>query len=73
MDTYLYGMNEALVERQGDYIEGKVPHAGLRVEKALQHLLEVELHDRTAHARRDVTHLLQVFLLRHLLPCNPKK
>lgn len=35
VDTYLYGMNEALVERQGDYIEGKVPHAGLRVEKAL--------------------------------------
>ncbi len=51
MDTYLYGMNEALAERQGDYIEGKVPYAGLRVEKALQHLLEVELHDRTAHAR----------------------
>lgn len=67
-NAHLHRMNESLVEREGDDAKGKVAHVGLRVEEGLQHLLQVELHDGAAHARRDVAHLLQVLLLRHLVP-----
>lgn len=67
---YLYRVNETLVERQSDDVEGKVTYTGLCVEEGLQDLLEVQLHDGAAHTRRDVTHLLQVLLLGELLPCG---
>lgn len=49
--VYLHGVDEALVEGECDDVEGKVAHAGLGVEEGFQHLLEVQLHDGTAHAR----------------------
>lgn len=68
--AHLHGVNEALVECKRDDVESKVPHTGLGVEEGLQHLLQVELHDGAAHTRRDVSHLLQVLLLRQFLPCT---
>lgn len=44
-------MDEALAQSQRDDTESKVPNSGLRVEEGLQHLLQVNLHDRAAHAR----------------------
>lgn len=43
-------MDEALAQSQRDDAESKVPNSGLRVEEGLQHLLQVNLHDRAAHA-----------------------
>ena len=36
--TYLYRMDETLVEREGYDVESKVPYTGLGVEERLQHL-----------------------------------
>lgn len=47
---YLHRMDEALVECQGDDVEGKVSYVGQCVEEGLQHLLQVQLHDGAAHA-----------------------
>lgn len=69
VSVYLYGVYEALAEGQGDDVKSKVSHAGLRVEERLQDLFEIQLHDRAAHPGRDIAHLLQILLLRHLLPC----
>ena len=67
-NPYLHGVDETLVEGEGDDAEGKVAHIGLCVEECLQHLLQVELHDGAAHAGRHVAHLLQVLLLGQLVP-----
>lgn len=48
---YLHRVDEALTESQRDDIEGEVANGGLSVQEGLQHLLQVNLHDRAAHAR----------------------
>lgn len=60
---YLYGVYETLAEGQSDDIESEVTNAGLRVEESLEDLFEIQLHDRAAHPRRYITHLLQILLL----------
>lgn len=49
VEAYLYRMDEALVECQGNDVEGKMSYGGLCVEEGLQHLLQVQLHDGAAH------------------------
>lgn len=48
---YLHRVNQALAECQRDDVKGKVANGGLSVQEGLQHLLQVNLHDRAAHAR----------------------
>lgn len=61
-------MNEALAQSQCYDTQRKVPNHGLGVEEGLQHLLQINLHYGTAHARGDVSHLLQILLLGLFLP-----
>lgn len=61
-------MDEALAESQCDDVKGEVANSGLSVQEGLQHLLQVNLHDRAAHARRDVTHFFEILLLGLFFP-----
>ena len=70
--SYLYRMDETLVECQCNDTEGVVPNTGIRMEERLQHLLQVELHDGAAHPRGYVPHLFEILLLRLLLPWKNK-
>lgn len=47
--SYLYRMDETLVECESDDVESKVPYTGLGVEERLQHLFQIKLHDGAAH------------------------